>query len=81
MMAYLAILAALALILPALGLGVLAAALAVVAALAVALTALAMGATGSLLDWILTALTLAAGLRAWERSRRWLRRVRAALAD
>jgi len=28
-----------------------------------------------------TALTLAAGLKAWERGRRWLRRVRAALAD
>jgi len=81
MTSYLAVLAALALILPALGLGLLAVALAAVAALMVTLAALALGATGSLLDWILTALTLAASLRALERGRRWLQRLRAALAD
>ncbi|HIE47461.1 TPA: hypothetical protein EYP84_01040 [Candidatus Bipolaricaulota bacterium] len=81
MTAYLAVLAALALILPALGLGLVAVALGVLAGLTVTLAALALGATGSLLEWIITALTLAAGLKAWERGRRWLRRVRAALAD
>jgi hypothetical protein len=64
-----------------LGWGLLAVALAAVAALMVTLAALALGATGSLLDWICTALTLAASLRALERGRRWLQRLRAALAD
>lgn len=80
-MEYLALLAALLLLLPTLGLGLVAVVLGMLAALTVALAALAMGATGSLLDWILTALTLAAALRALERGRRWLRRLRTALAD
>jgi len=70
-----------ALILPALALGAVALALAGVALLAVVLAALTLGAAGTLVDWILTALALAAGWRAVELGRRLLRRVRAALAE
>jgi len=80
-MPYLAVLAAIALILPAVGLGLVALGLSLLTALTVTLTAVALGATGSLVDWILTAISLAANWRAIETGRRLLKRVRAAMAD
>jgi hypothetical protein len=80
-MPYLAVLAAVALILPALALGAVALVLTGVAGLAVVLAALTLGAAGTLMDWILTALALAAGWRAVELGRRLLERVRTAWAE
>jgi|Deesub1362A_J573_1020465.scaffolds.fasta_scaffold06369_3 hypothetical protein len=80
-MPYLVVLAALALILPALGLGLLALGLAVAAAIIVVLAAVALGATGSLIDWILTAVAVALSWRAVQTGRRLLRRLRTALAN
>lgn len=79
-MPYLAAAAAMALILPTIGLGLVALGLSLLAALTVTLAAIALGATGSLMDWILTACALAANWRAIETGRRLLKRVRAALA-
>jgi len=80
-MPYLMVLVAAALILPTVGLGVVALGLSLLAILLVGLAALALGATGSLADWILTAVTLAAHWRAIETGRRLRRRVRASLAS
>jgi hypothetical protein len=80
-MPYLAVLAAVALIFPTLALGAVALVLAGVAGLAVVLAALTLGAAGTLMDWILTALALAAGWRAVELGRRLLERVRTAWAE
>lgn len=68
------------LLIPAVGLGLVALSLAIVAAALVLACALALGATGTLLDWIL-ALT-AVGL-AWpsvQAGRRFVHRVRGAVA-
>ncbi|MGC9529884.1 MAG: hypothetical protein ACP5G2_04610 [Candidatus Bipolaricaulaceae bacterium] len=80
MKAYLVVLAAALLVLPAFSLGVVAVGLAVLAALTVALAALALGATGSLVDWILTAAAVGFSWRAVQAGRRFVRRLRTSLA-
>ena len=79
-MPYLVVPLAIALIIPTIGLGLVALGLSLLAALTVVMAAVALGATGSLMDWILTAIALAANWRAIETGRRLLRRVRASLA-
>lgn len=67
------------LVVPAFGLGVVAAVLAVLAAAAVLACAVALGATGTLMNWILAAIALGVSWPAcgWRRA---VRRVREALA-
>ena len=79
-MPYLMVSLAIALIIPTIGLGLVALGLSLLAALTVTLAAVAWGATGSLADWILTTIARAANWRAIETGRRLLRWVRASLA-
>lgn len=75
----LAVVAAL-LVLPAVGLGIVAVALALAAGAVVFVCALALGATGSLVDWILAATAVGVSWPALQSWRRLVRRLKAALA-
>ncbi len=78
-MPYVVAILATLLVLPALGLGVVAAVLGALAAAATLACAVALGATGTLLEWILAALAVGVSWRAfgWRRA---VRRLRDALA-
>jgi len=73
-------LAALLLAVPAAGLGLVTLALALAAVIVVGLTAFALGATGCLINWILAALALGVSCRLVQRGRRFIERVRQAIA-
>lgn len=75
----LALLAAL-LVIPAVGLGLIALSLAIAAAVLVFACALALGATGSFLDWVLALSAVGLTWPAVQSWRRLVRRVKAALA-
>ncbi|MFO8034154.1 MAG: hypothetical protein R6U88_03180 [Candidatus Bipolaricaulota bacterium] len=80
-MPILILLAAVMLLVPALGLGVATAALALAAAVAVGLTAVALGATGCLFNWILAALAVGLSCRAVRSGRRLVERLRHGFAQ
>lgn len=75
----LAVVAAL-LVLPAVGLGVLAVALALAAVAILFACALALGATGTVVDWILAATAAGLSWPAFQAWRRLVRRLKAVLA-
>jgi len=79
-MPYVLAVVAASLVLPAVGLGIVAVALALAAGAVVFVCALALGATGNLVDWILAATAVGVSWPTLQSWRRLVRRLKAALA-
>lgn len=79
-MPYALALGAALLVIPAIGLGLVAVSLAIVAGAIVLVCAVALGATGSLVDWILAATAIGVSWPAVESWRRLVQRLKGALA-